>query len=286
MASLSCATLNVRGCRDSLKRYQVFDFLKQSHPADFYLLQETHSIPSDELIWPLVWRSKCILSHGTNNSAGIAILFSPKSKVEIIEKSEPIPGHILHAHATVNDTPVNIINIYAHCNAKERLKCFTKLNGLLPKLNEDPIILAGDFNCTLNPELDRQQCSESDPHTVRGLSNLISKHKLIDAWRHHHNNNRNYTWHRNDTKARLDRIYINKCLKTRIRTIAIQNASLAFSDHSLVKLTLAQKQIQKRNPVWCLNTETLKDDNYCQLISYFWGNWTKEKNNYANLATW
>ena len=160
MASLSCLTLNVRGCRDSLKRYRLFEYLKQSNPVEIYLLQETHSITTDEQLWPFVWRGKCILSHGTNNSAGVAILFSSKSKIDIIRKSEPIPGHILHTHVKVNDSPVHIINVYAHTNANERLYCFARLNSLLKSLNEDPVIMGGDFNCTLDPDLDRN-CSES-----------------------------------------------------------------------------------------------------------------------------
>ena len=194
MASLSCATLNVRGCRDSMKRYQLFELLKNtSHHADFYLLQETHSITRDEQVWPLVWRGKCILSHKNNNSAGVAILFHPNSTVEIIDKSEPIPGHLLHTQVKLNGTLVNIINVYAHTDANERLHCFTRLNTLLTNMNQEPVIIGGDFNCTLNPELDRLQCTESDRHSTRLLDNMIHRHKLIDSWRHYHGNNRNYT---------------------------------------------------------------------------------------------
>ena len=193
MTSLSCVTLNTRGCRDSMKRYQIFEHLKQFNRADFYLLQETHTTTNEQSLWSLVWRGKCVLSHETSNSGGVAILFHPNTKIDILQTSEPIPGRILHVNARINDTTINIINVYAHTNAKERSHCFAKLHTLLSSLNEDPIILGGDFNCTLNPELDRQDCVESERQSVRSLSNIINKYKLIDSWRDYHGNDRNYT---------------------------------------------------------------------------------------------
>lgn len=46
------------------------------------LLQETHSDQSNEAEWGLWWEGEHILSHGSNLSAGVAVLFSPMVKVK------------------------------------------------------------------------------------------------------------------------------------------------------------------------------------------------------------
>lgn len=43
--------------------------------ANCILVQETHSINEDERFWSNQWGDKVILCHGTNKSAGVALLF-------------------------------------------------------------------------------------------------------------------------------------------------------------------------------------------------------------------
>ena len=88
---------------------------------------------------------------------------------------------------------------------------------------------------------------------------------------------RNYTWHRNDTKARLDKIYISDWMKTHITMATIKNSALAFSEHALVKLTVSLKEVKTRSPVWYLNLDILKQENYIEIIKTFWSDWTTQK---------
>ena len=181
--SISGTTLNVNGCRDSFKRYNVFEFLKSNFPGNFYLLQETHSLPSEESRWELVWRGMGLFSHGSTNSAGVAILFAPKSNVSVLSQCELMPGHLLHAHVKINDYPIHIVNVYAPSNGLERMDCFERLKRHIKNLNDDPLIIGGDFNCTINPELDRNGGRESDMRTSHFLNNILQRFKLSDAWR-------------------------------------------------------------------------------------------------------
>ena len=285
-ASISGITLNTRGCHDALKRYQVFEFLKRDHSVDFYFLQETHTLSRDENMWSMIWRGTALFSHGDSNRAGVAILFSPRTKVDIISKSDVLHGHLLHAHVKVNDNPFHLINVYAPTNAVERIECFKLLKKLLNTLNDDPVILGGDFNCTTAPEIDRHNASEPDIRTSRALTDITRRFKLVDAWRYHHGNNTNYTWSRGDSRARLDRIYINKHMTNRIKYVSISNASLAFSDHSLVNINISQKQVNNQNPVWCMNTEILEDDEYIALITDFWRSWQKSRTPNTKIQNW
>lgn len=58
-----------------IKRAQFFNFI-EFKKANFILLQETHSDSSNEAHWLSEWKGKAILSHGSNVSAGLAVLFS------------------------------------------------------------------------------------------------------------------------------------------------------------------------------------------------------------------
>lgn len=85
MEILRVGSLNVNGMRDKSKADTVINFIKLKK-LDVIFLQETHSDANNEVDWRLWWRNECVLTHGTNLSAGTAILFSPSIKAKVLEK--------------------------------------------------------------------------------------------------------------------------------------------------------------------------------------------------------
>lgn len=65
----SFVSLNTRGLRD-FKRKSILLFCKNESSV----LQETHSVDLDENFWSNQWGDKILFSHGSNRSAGVAIL--------------------------------------------------------------------------------------------------------------------------------------------------------------------------------------------------------------------
>lgn len=47
----------------------------------FFFLQETYSDKENERDWGLMWEGQYTLNHGSNVSAGVAVLFSPRLTV-------------------------------------------------------------------------------------------------------------------------------------------------------------------------------------------------------------
>ena len=47
-------------------------------------LQETHTNPADKIDWGLWWEGSRTLSHGTNLSAGVAVLFRKHANVKVL----------------------------------------------------------------------------------------------------------------------------------------------------------------------------------------------------------
>ena len=79
---------NCRGLRNHLKRNNIFNWLRTSHPG-ICLLQESHSVETDEQKWQKEWGGKIYYSHGEFNARVVAIMI-PKN---LEDKFEYIEGH-------------------------------------------------------------------------------------------------------------------------------------------------------------------------------------------------
>lgn len=100
--SLCCVSLNVRGIRESVKRKALFLFCKRSE-ADFIMLQETHSLEEDGKFWKVQWGNNIYYSHGSNHSAGVAILIH-KFKGDVLEVIHSVEGRWILVVAKHDDT--------------------------------------------------------------------------------------------------------------------------------------------------------------------------------------
>lgn len=161
MATLNIGTFNVNGCRCNKKRVALFDFLHLKQ-ADIILLQETHTDQQNQAQWLSAWKGSVSLSHGTNLSAGVAILCSSRVGLQP-DVVEIIPAGIMRADIVLGDTHFSFINVYAPNVGQERLLFFKTLSEALLQCPEGNIVvLGGDFNCTVNSCLDR---NHEEPHS-------------------------------------------------------------------------------------------------------------------------
>ena len=68
-------------------------------------------------------------------------------------------GHFIILKADIKDKAYVLINVYAPNKDKDLISFFSNLLAMLQKENldsEDNIIIGGDFNCPLNPEVDKK----------------------------------------------------------------------------------------------------------------------------------
>lgn len=82
MKSLKIGSLNKTGGRDRQKRALISEVSNQKG-IDVLSLQGTHTDTSDETDWGLWWEGLYNLSHGTNFSAGVAVLFKTSVNANI-----------------------------------------------------------------------------------------------------------------------------------------------------------------------------------------------------------
>ena len=99
------------------------------------------------------------MSHGSSNSCGVTILFKKGFDCTVLSKFEDPLGRYLILKAEIKDKLCLLINIYAPSKDKDIITFLNNLRTILQNENledEENIIIAGDFNCPLNPALDKK----------------------------------------------------------------------------------------------------------------------------------
>ena len=266
---LNC--FNARGLGEGKKRRSVFSWLKQYHKG-ITLLQETHSTESSEKCWEREWGNKIEFSHGTCGSRGVAILFPKHLEYTINNRYADQEGRFLLLDITVQEEPMILCNIYAPTKDKqpEQIDFITFVENILQDYKDNNIIIGGDFNAYLNPNLDKCGIKKE------GLSVYAQKiidfnvdFNLIDVWRMNNPDSKTYTW-RGMTKnglvqSRLDYWFISIHMIYDLHSVEIKPG--IRSDHSLLKLQLEIAHSQKAGRgFWKFNSSLLKDKTYIEKV--------------------
>ena len=124
--TLKFVSLNVKGISNFHKRKTIYTWCRKKN-AHFFLLQERHSKKEVETQWKNEWGAEIIMSHGSSNSRGVAILikkgvdYTPHSKI-----IDPLGRYII-LKAEIKDKIYVLINIYAPNKDKDSFKFFADL---------------------------------------------------------------------------------------------------------------------------------------------------------------
>ena len=112
MAQLSILTLNIQGSQNSLKQFQIINFV-QITGKQINCLQDTHTQEKDESIWRLLWRGPIVVSHLSTRQGGVMIALSQDLDFVLLCLIEIIKGRFLYVKFTSNEKMYHAINIYA-----------------------------------------------------------------------------------------------------------------------------------------------------------------------------
>ncbi|CAM2113126.1 unnamed protein product [Caretta caretta] len=124
-----------------LRRSQVLSFLWEGGYSVIFL-QETHTAPAVKASWRL--------GVGGRRSAGVATLFSPKLRPEVLGVAEVVPARLLHVRACVEGLRLNLVNVYTPNTSPERVHFYRQASAFLGTLDpHECLVLGGVFNTTL-----------------------------------------------------------------------------------------------------------------------------------------
>ncbi|CAM2099405.1 unnamed protein product [Caretta caretta] len=255
----------------ALRRSQVLSFLREGGYSVIFL-QETHTDPTAEDSWRLEWGYRVYFSHSTIRQAGVATLFSPNLRPEVLGVAEAVQGRLLHLRVRIEVLVVHLINVYAPTSGPERLQFYQQASAFLVTLDShECLVLGGNFNTTLE-ERDRsgtEQCLAA----ADTLREIVEHHSLVDIWRDHHpDDTSTFTFVRVKTHrsshSQLDRIYLSRFHLLRAHSSSIRLAP--FSDHHLATMTASLCAERPGPAYWHFNNNLLEDEGFVTSFREFW----------------
>ena len=276
--SFRLLSLNVNGLASSAsKRRALFSGLAD---YDIICLQETHhSGDRQAQRWLLegagpaaAWRGPAFWSHGSSASCGVAILFTSKLPwTDVSQRSAADPaGRCISVDCCLYGSQYTVASVYAPCEHGHRPAFFMALADALRLPPQRCSLVAGDFNCILDQNLDQTAAALLAPAAGRvsrracgseALQAFLLCQELADPWRLRHPAARDFTYVSTDrgSAARLDRIYVSSAMMP-------QSSCESFvdglpGDHRAVSARItAPTAVLQGKGCWCLPSQLLADE--------------------------
>ena len=290
--SFKLISLNVRGISNFQKRRMIFTWCRKKC-ADIIFLQETHSKKETELQWKSEWGSEIMQSHGSCNSRGVAILLKRGVDFSVQSKILDPMGRFIILKADIADTTYVLINIYARNKDKEIVIFFKDLTAVLKKENldtEENVIVGGDFNCPINPFIDKKGgLLTPRKMVVDSIKCFQDNFDLIDIWRVKNPGVKSFTWSQKSPRifCRLDYWLISNNLQDLV--ISTDICPAIKTDHAAIIIEVGLKDNQVKGPgLWKMNCAILEEESYINEITQKIPIWVHEgqKELADNRTTW
>ncbi|CAM2096338.1 unnamed protein product [Caretta caretta] len=227
----------------------------------------------------LEWGDRVYFSHATVRQVGVATLFFPDLRPEVLGVTEAVPCRLLHLWVHMEGLVVNLVNFYAPTLGPERLQFYQRASAFLGTLDShECLVLRGDFNTTLE-EQDRSGTKQSLAATDT-LREIVEHHSLVDIWHDHHpDDTSTFTFVRveahQSSHSRLDRIYLSHFHLSRAHSSSIRLAP--FSDHHLATITASLCAERPGPAYWHFNNSLLEDEGFVMSFREFWLVWRGQR---------
>ena len=204
-SSINCNSLNMSTMSSFHQKQKIFAISKLN--TDFIFLSNIRlgnntretCIPELERLLLLNPHSGYKLFHNSKkNSRGVGILIKHDLTVLVLSEAEDVNDTILALHCSYNDVEFVIVSIYGPNKSCERF--FPDLVKILNTVSHLPIILAGDWNCTVSTD---PVNSNTDCFNMKALPNLshsrllkslTEKFSLLDPYRCYYPDRKDYTF--------------------------------------------------------------------------------------------
>ena len=265
-------SLNCRGLADGRKRRAVFQWLKTYYNG-IVLLQETHSTLLCEKQWLGEWGGDIFFSHGNYNARGVAILIPKNLQLKILNVYRDDEGRYVILDIEGDGWKMLLCNIYAPTKDKssEQLDFFIKVFNFIKDLEDKNIVMGGDFNTCLDPQIDK---SGGEVETKSKCAQLIQDYcneiNVSDVWRVINPDLKRFS-RRGNTRKGTVQSRIDYWLISIHMTYDLQNTDIKpaiKTDHSIITLSFNIKDTQMRGRgFWKFNKALLKDKIYIEKIN-------------------
>ena len=155
---------------------------------------------------------------------------------------------------------VTLLNIYGP--NRDTPDFYKKLREIINEYSSDFVILTGDFNLVLNPDMDCDNYRNvNNPNARNEVLSIINDFGLTDIWRVGHPDERRYTWFSNAPlkRSRLDFFLITEELSSLVVSTSISPGYR--TDHSLIELSFKFDNQKRGHGFWKFNNSLLRECN-------------------------
>lgn len=158
---------NCKGLNNPVKHSKVLIHLRKLK-ANFVFLQKTHLCSSDHVRLKKDWVGQVYHSHFQFKSRGCSILIHKSTPFVVSQVIADHKGRYVIVTGT-SSIPLILANVYAPNYDVTFIASFL---SSIPDLHSHSLVLGGDFNCVMCPQLDRSSKKLSLFQNVLQLFNL------------------------------------------------------------------------------------------------------------------
>ena len=271
--ALTIATINCNGLTKSLRHIPSF---MRDHKIDILAIQEAHRInPKQFLYWQKENNFTSFTNAPSTNSkdkyfkSGTVLIIS-NYILPFVKTHTIITEHRSHLiKLVINSRTVIIINSYltsgtSSSSSSARILQLEHIYQHLTTTPHDDTLWLGDFNLVLDSKDSINKIQIRNDH--KKMIEYLKFFDLNDAFRYLHPNQRSFSYITAKASTRIDRIYSNSALTTKI-TKSTYISTAHFSDHSFRNLislqtTLPRPDHQHGRTYWKLNDSLLQDTQF------------------------
>lgn len=262
---LKFCSWNCRGFNNPVKRSKVLHHL-QHMGAKIIYLQETHLRVSDQTRLKASWIGHTYHSSFQGRSRGVAIILHKSIPFVCSNVIADPNGRYLIVSGIMFNTPVLLVNIYGPNWDDDGF--FKTLFSTLPDISSHFLILGGDFNCWLDPKLDRsstRHCISS--RSARVIQSFKDQFALSDPWRFFNPSGKEYSFFSNvhHTFTRIDYFLVDNRILPSVKSISYN--AIVISDHAPVTMNIHFKGSDNNRAPWRFNNRLLSNEGFVELIS-------------------
>ena len=252
-------SLNCQGLGDHTKRRDVLNYLS-GMGVSIICLQDTHFSKNNERLIMNEWGYTAVLNSFSSNSRGVGIFFKNNFEFEIHRTFNDASGNIVLIDIEIFNRRITLVNIYGP--NKDNPEFYCNVEKLVTNFGNIDVIVVGDWNLLLNPEIDGYNYKHlNNPKARLQVLQLMNNLNLFDVWREENEGVKIYTWKRKlkdggFQMGRLDFFLVSQSL---ITLCCDENILPGYrSDHSLIEITLDfNKNAKRSRTFWKFNNSLL-----------------------------
>lgn len=195
-------------------------------------LQETHLLEKDTIRIRRRWQGSVYTAALSSQARGVMTLIHKTVPFQVKNVIKDTSGRHLIIQGSLLSEKLNLVNLYGP-NTDDP-SYFVNLFLTLSTL-AGHYLIAGDFNCTLNPSVDRSTRVDQSHNRCRAvIQRFINEYSLLDIWRELRPHAKTYSCYSSTFKtySRIDYFLISSQLRSKIHDSFYDN--IVISDHAPV----------------------------------------------------